>query len=354
MDPCLAVDDLQCEASRALLVLKKPIQTYILKTEGCAFEGFEAHKNRLEATASSVNTISMFHPSSVTVAEVIVAWACIVPLLYPRADPLDIDFFGGDVSRGFRITFFAVGVLLTVRLITSPDFRIKRDDSDEGRILFFAQVALESFLNSLLSVLMPYLLQWQLQDRINIRPGRNLVKWLFWILLLQFIGTVGRSYVDERCWAIKRVGDSLSFFPVLSSAKLHFRIIPGQMKVIHQTLTAMEWMYFLCTWMAVASYALFTSDDTHWDIFRGFRVAGFFLPRVRLFYHGLMLNAIDEAFYNEISRSEREESERRSSQRSSPPSTGTIVVFGDEEMSKEMSGPLIVSKTKANSNVKLF
>lgn len=160
-------------------------------------------------------------------------------------------------------------------------------------MLFFAQVALESFMVSFLTLLMPYLLECELSNKINIRPGKNLLKWLYWILFLQLVGLIGRVYVDERFWAIKRVGDSLSVMPVLSVAKLHFRIIPGQMKTIHQTLVAIEYGYFISVWFAVVSYGVFGPND-HSFPFRGFRVAGFFLPRIRLFFHGFLLNIVDE------------------------------------------------------------
>lgn len=236
----------------------------------------------------------MFQPSSIAVAEAVVTWASIIPLLYPRVDPQDQDVFGGDLSRGYRMTFFFIGILVTVRSVLTRDFRVEKEESGWA-VAFFAQVAVESFLNSFLSLLMPYLLQCQLRDRINIRPGQSLLKWLVWILVLQVIGMVGQSYVHDRCWAIKRVGDSLSVFPVVSTANLHHQIIQGQMKTTHQTLKAIEWTYFACTWFAVASYTFYSADNDT-DIFRGFRVAGYFLPRFRLFFHGFLLNVTDEAF----------------------------------------------------------
>lgn len=261
----------------------------------------------------------MFHPSSVAVAEAVVTWTCVFSLLFPRVDPKDRDFFGGDLSRGYRMTFFAVGLLVTIRCLLTRDYRLEKEEF--GGMLFFSQVALESFLNSFLTLLMPYLLQCQLRHKINIRPGENLLSWLYWILFLQLTGLMGRIYVGDRWWAVKRAGDSLSVMPVISTAKLHFRIVPDQVKIMHQTLLAMEYASFVCTWFAVVSYGVFGQDD-HSFPFRGFRVAGFFLPRIRLFYHGFLLNVIDEIASKQTSWSE---------ENSTPSTTGSATVGNDVE-----------------------
>lgn len=194
------------------------------------------------------------------------------------------------------MTYFAIGILVTIRCLLTRDYRIENERVGGMSMLFFSQVALESFVNSFLSLLMPYLLQCQLRDKIRIRPGENLLNWLYGILFLQVTGLLGRIYMGDRWWAVKRAGDALGVLPVITTAKLHFRIVKGQVKVLHQTLMAMEYAYFVCSWFAVVSYGVFGPDD-HSFPFRGFRVAGFFLPRIRLFYHGFLLNVNEEVSY---------------------------------------------------------
>ena len=275
----------------------------------------------------------MFHPSSVSVAEAVVTWTCVFSLLFPRVDPKDRDFFGGDLSRGFRMAFFAVGLLVTIRCLLTRDHRIEKEEFGDGGMLFFSQVALESFLSSFLSLLMPYLLQCQLRNKINIRPGQNLMSWLYWILFLQLTGLMGRIYLGDRWWAVKRAGDSLSVVPVISTAKLHFRIVPGQVKTMHQTLSAMEYTYFVCTWFAVVSYGVFGQDD-HSFPFRGFRVAGFFLPRFRMFYHGFLLNVMDEITFNY-------QQPTRSEENSNPSTTGSATDVNAVETESTLQMTLI-------------
>jgi hypothetical protein len=221
-----------------------------------------------------------------------VAFVAIVPRL-PNDPPFPFAI-GGDLSFNFRRVMLGLTLSNIIRPLLFGD--------DSFDVFRYPLKTLESFLRSFLCLLTPYLMQCQLQNRINIsQPGRDLMLWVYAVVAFNVLGCVMVEATDDiRFWSIKKFGDALSFPPVYKTLKLYGSIItpggryPRRGDMMFQTLYMVEWLTVIATLLSVVGYIY--SKDSH-PIFEGFRQVGAYAIMTRLLCHAMLMNSKDEAEY---------------------------------------------------------
>jgi hypothetical protein len=241
---------------------------------------------------------------SVLLFHVGVAMIAVVPRL-PVDRPFPISV-GGDLSHNFRRIMLGLVISNIIRILFFQDSRFVEVDPSEknsrlGAFVYHALKALESFLRSFLCLLTPYLMQCQLQNRINIQPGRDLMIWVYLVVAFSVFGcALVEATGNAGYWCIKEFGDALSFPPVYKTLKLYSSIItpggryPGRGDMPVQTLLIVEYLAVVATALSAVGYIMMS--DTH-PIFEAFRQLGAFVNLTRLLCHAMLMNAKDEAQY---------------------------------------------------------
>jgi hypothetical protein len=242
-----------------------------------------------------------------------IALATIVPRL-----PSDLPFprsIGGDLSRPFRKILLALTLSNVIRLMTPTNSHrfiswSAQDMMNLDSLLYLTHYfnsAIESFLRSFLCLLTPYLMQRQLQDRINIhRPGRDLMFWVLVVLFFNILGCIVVETTNEmRYWALKKFGDALSFPPVYKTLRLYSKIMtqggkyPGRGNVTSQSLLTVEYLHVIATLLSAAGYYFIGDgdlDDTV-SLLSGLRMVGAYASMTRVLCHAMLMNAQDEEHY---------------------------------------------------------
>lgn len=224
-----------------------------------------------------------------------------VVILVPRT-PKSSGFIGGDLTAPFRKAVFCIVLMNVFRSVCFDDRRFRESiPADQAKssteelatLAYYTLTSIESIFTAFLKLLMPYLLQCQLSEVININPGRNLKPWLIAILLMNVTGIFGALY-HPNLWAIKRLGDALGTVPVIKTLQLFRRVntTRGGNTITIRSVEVLEW-YSLCITVAAAiGYLL---DDHQSSLSMAVRVSSIFVSWARLMFHGLLLNVMDEA-----------------------------------------------------------
>ena len=240
------------------------------------------------------------------IAECTFVLAVTVAAVVPRPKLNDKSFFGGKLSRPFRQLLCVLACMNICRSMFMKDHRFEPVESDGTESFlwsFYTLTALESFALSFLCLLMPYLLQCRLRELVNIRPGRDLLLWLYVILCFNIAGIVLSIWFNPKFWAIKRLGDALSCVPVLKTINLYDtvmsrnRVLDSQVTL--QTLRVMESCNLVATLLAAAGYWFEGANGTAVsqvdNISVGLRLSGIFINWTRALCHAWMLNMVDES-----------------------------------------------------------
>ena len=240
------------------------------------------------------------------IAECAFVVAVTLAAIVPRPKINDKSFFGGDLSRPFRQLLFVIACMHICRSLFMKDNRFDTAESDGTEIMqcaYYIMMGVESFSMSFLCLLMPYLLQCRLRDLINIRPGRDLLVWLYAILCCDITGIIISIWVSPKFWAIKKVGDALTCVPVLKTIYLYDnvmsrnRILDSQVTL--QTLRVMESINLVAILMAAAGYWFEDASGTVGTLTKnvcgGLRLSGIFIIWARVLCHAWMLNMVDES-----------------------------------------------------------
>jgi len=237
--------------------------------------------------------------------------------IYPRL-PSDLPFpksIGGDLSHPFRKILLGLTLLNVIRLFTFSNVNF---DGVTGSITtmtggtthqlvyvaYLVSSAIESFFRSFLCLLTPYLMQCQLQNRINIRrPGLNLMIWVYLVLFFNILGCIMVEVTgNPKYWGIKKLGDALSFPPVYKTLKLYSSIMtqggrfPGRGDMTGQTLTIVEYLAVTATLLSAFGYIGINDPDPK-AMMASFRVVGSFANMTRVLCHAMLMNSKDEAHY---------------------------------------------------------
>ena len=237
--------------------------------------------------------------------------------IYPRL-PSDLPFpksIGGDLSHPFRKILLGLTLLNVIRLFTFSNLKFDgpyssstqmKDDTTQQLVnmAYLASSAVESFFRSFLCLLTPYLLQCQLQNRINIRrPGLNLMIWVYLVLFLNILGCIVVEVTgDQKYWGIKKLGDALSFPPVYKTLTLYSSIMtqggryPGRGDMTGQTLMIVEYLAVTATLLSAFGY-FGINDPDYKATMASFRVVGSFANMTRVLCHAMLMNSKDEADY---------------------------------------------------------
>ena len=224
--------------------------------------------------------------------------ACVILPRMPFDDKYSI---GGDLSRGFRTLLMAILVLNLSR-------EILHDVLHETQ-LYYLMLGTEATLISFLSLLTPYLLRGWMSDRINFPgarlAGRGLNGWIYGVAFVNLLGVTGRVFLHSNdLWVFKKIGDMLTFFPVVQTLTLYNSITsaaaryPGRGIILSQMVLIGEYYCVLShgadvvTKLAslVGLKSLFYNKEIYKAIYHNNGYAAFF----RILCHGILLNVLDE------------------------------------------------------------
>jgi hypothetical protein len=214
-------------------------------------------------------------------------------------------FTGGDLTAPFRKAVLITVVMNVFRNVCFDDRRFRdtattdevTSSMDEyATFIYYSLTSIESFCTTFLLLLMPYLLQCQLSEVINIRPGQDLMPWLSGILFLNVAGIFGALY-RPNLWAIKRLGDALGPVPVIKTLQLFRRVnaTRGGNTITIKTVETLECYSLFITLAAAAGYLL---HDHDYSLGVAVRVSSIFVSWTRVIFHGLLLNVMDETGQN--------------------------------------------------------
>jgi len=212
---------------------------------------------------------------SYAIAEALFLICVTIALFVPRVDGETSRWFSGDLSRPYRQCMLLLTCTLTTRCLFLPDRRFGNDcrldteaaSSVNSCNLYYAWVAMESAVLAFLKLCMPFLLQRHLSSLINIVPGRDLQKWIIAIVSMDGIAIILTANVAPQFWALKRLGDALVFFPIVSTLRLYKRVILSRSTtgsfVLLDALMGTECCRFLLVVGASIGYALDAHDPEH-------------------------------------------------------------------------------------------
>jgi hypothetical protein len=154
----------------------------------------------------------------------------------------------------------------------------------------------ESFGLGFLMLLTPYFLQCHLSSLIKIKAGRNLVPWLYLILLLDVSGAIGFSLFDKKYYALKRLGDAIISIPIIRTLALYQNVmsVRDARVVTIQTLQTVEGYSFFLTLLASCGY-WFADHAILGKLSHAIRLTSIFMTWTRAMFHAFLLNLMDEA-----------------------------------------------------------
>ena len=244
--------------------------------------------------------------SFIGLSEALFAIGVAVVTLVPRPAS-STDWIGGHLASPFRRSVLIITLMNVFRNTCLVDRRfhdvaVASDSSDESTAkeafettVYYVLTGIESLGACFLMLLMPYLLQCRLKDVINIQPGRDLQPWLFLIVILQMIGIVGARR-NPNLWAIKRFGDALGCVPVVKTLGVFRRVFSSQRgdNMTIMTLQTLESYSFIVSTFAAVGYLF---DNHHSRLGLAVRVGSIFVSHVRVIFHALLLNVMDDANY---------------------------------------------------------
>lgn len=224
--------------------------------------------------------------------------ACVILPRMPFDDKYSI---GGDLSRGFRVLLVAILVLNLLRQLFHGVLQETK--------FYYLALGTEATLISFLSLLTPYLLRGWMMDRINFPgariAGRGLSGWIYGVALVNLMGVTGRVFFNsDDLWVFKKIGDMLTFFPVVQTLTLYNSITsaaaryPGRGIILSQMVLIGEYYCVLSHGADVVTKLaslfgfndLFYDKDVYMAIYHNNGYAAFF----RILCHGIMLNVLDE------------------------------------------------------------
>ena len=251
----------------------------------------------------AVTDIDLSYDADVPKKFFVIAVACIV--LAPRL-PLDEPFsVGGNLSNSFRKTLLFLSSCYLFR-----HFFLAGVSKSLTLVLW----GMEGVVVSFLSLLMPYLLRVWMQDRVNVpggrRPGKALMPWVKLFAVLTFVGIVLRIVTDnEAMWIFKKIADVLSFVPVMRTLRLYNSVTaphgqvryPGRGSVLSQAVMMAEYLVLSINVFDVLSKAaklmgLLSADFFKTPVMTGLYYSISIATYTRILCHGILLNALDEAY----------------------------------------------------------
>jgi hypothetical protein len=223
-----------------------------------------------------------------------VALVAIIPRL-PNDPPFPYAI-GGDLSYNFRRVLLGLTLSNVIRILCFEGA------SGPLAVMIHPLKTLESFLRSFLCLLTPYLMNCQLQNRINIsQPGRDLMMWVYLVVVFNALGCFLLQITgNPSYWCIKKLGDALSFPPVYKTLRLYCSIItpggryPRRGDMTFQTLYIVEWCTVIATLLSALGYFFILNPH---PIFELFRQTGAYATMTRLLCHAMFMNSKDEAEY---------------------------------------------------------
>lgn len=289
--------------------------------------------------------------SSLNVVKRLMTIAVVVLAIAPRM-PFDRPWtIGGDLSHGFRWLLLVVaGLNLT---------RNAHEIPSQGLKLCFHSA--ESLGISVLSLLTPYLLRVWLSERINF-PGRwlrgkGLQGWVYVIALCNFSAVVLRVFVtnNQDTWVIKKVGDALSFIPIIRTMRMYNSITtvggdyPGRGSVLSQLVVIVEYYNFLSQGADIFLKVLHIAGivDTAFiksPLIKGLMQHNHVAFYLRILCHSILLNTLDEMNHAQApsSTSERHRGTASYPDTRTPPSSTQTSPFVETVYDGEEETGLIV------------
>jgi hypothetical protein len=250
-------------------------------------------------------------------SEALFAIGAVLVSVAPRYKCDSSDWIGGGaLSRRFRQALVVLGILNIIRNLCMQDRRFILDDEStkESAItssssvysnesievfVYYTFIFIDAFGIGFLMLLTPYCLQCHLASMINIRPGQNLLPWLYGCIALQLFGVIGSATFSTKLYAFKRLGDAVSSIPVLQTLRLYRKIVISRdprVITIQTVQTIEEYNLFLASLASVAYW--YNQDIAHpllHNYSHAIRLASIFVTHTRTTFHALLLNLMDEA-----------------------------------------------------------
>lgn len=228
---------------------------------------------------------------------------------------------GGNVGHPFRrLLLVLAGLNLLHCLLTVQD-----DESSQW--IFIADIlnASSIIVHNFLCLLTPYLLQKWLANIINIRPGRDLTRWLWAVSIFGIAGVYLSRAVHPRFLALGEIAHAMSCIPVISTLKTYNRVTTpahGRGTVMAQTVLLMEYWHIVSQIACAIGYVF--GDDllvaemsgdaaSHKDLnqiaalLRALREGDFMTDWSRVLVHAIFMNQLDELSYIRVSEGDNDE-----------------------------------------------
>lgn len=203
---------------------------------------------------------------------------------------------GGRLSSSFRRLLLVITALYILRkFLRLP------------RLCLLLLFAVESILFSFLSLLTPYLLRVFLANQINFPgrhlPGKGLSQWMHAVIALSGVATLCLMFFsNENFWALKKIADGLTFFPVVETLNLYNSVTtastnyPGRGSVLSQVVLVGEYFFVASVVLDVILKILNIADVLDWkDSGKFAKMNQHYAMYGRILCHSILLNTIDES-----------------------------------------------------------
>jgi hypothetical protein len=231
--------------------------------------------------------------------------AVTVIAIVPRM-PFDAPWtIGGDFSRNFRKLVLAISCIYLIRTTIRSWIM---EYATKGFYLLLK--AVEGDLQSVLSLLTPYLLRLWMSDLINIpggrKPGKGLEPWIYAVIGFSLFGCATNIYTGNDIWWIwKKIADALSFVPVRQTMLWYNSLTAGQARypnrgnVLSQILMVSEYYSLLSCLADITAKCcvILQIMDERWILepfVQGIYIHVLFAAYTRILCHSILLNYLDE------------------------------------------------------------